>query len=498
MLGMRCTALILVMSAVAGAVGCSDSTTPGGIDSGVDASADGGAIDAHINTDATDFADLGDAAFDARVDAGADAAVDMARVDASLPNSGAFFVTSALSFDTSGGGGGAPLIRSHTFSLFLDSISETTVHGVGGAFGQAWNVTFSHAATGAALELDSTFTTNFEDIDDASCGRDGPIRYQQMTITLSDSNADGVAEITGTANGTVDSFGGDVIWSTPFVATLTGLQENDAPIITHLVRQSDPVHPVDTVGAMFSEPLMAGVSGVMHSEAGDVPLVWGVGDDAPMYAHSQGMLPWGATMSVVLTEAKDLTGIVLAAESPTFTTAADPGVFNEWSFEASPIHMYATDAARREALSTFAYDDSGYALYVPSGGYDSGVMMYLPPGRATLRVPVSGSPDILTFDIALVLNEGSESAYFFGGVDVIVPSTGEHLDVALPDFDSAVIVNDHTAFERVQVLIGDAVFSGATELIVDVRGDNSRCGGFRPPPPRGVLIDNIALGVETL
>lgn len=470
-------------------VGCSDSTTISGTDAGMDS----GSSDSGTDSSVLDGgADLG---LDAgSQDLGSDGSpADMNPPDASLPTSGSFHLNAAFTYDTSGGGGGAPSVRNHEFVMFLEALDTATATGFAGAFGGSDNVTFLQGTSRGALTLSGRFDIPFVDIGTSTCGRDGPVHYTSMSLTLSDNDSDGIVDITGSAEGMVDSFGGDVIWSTPFTAVITGQQEVDAPTLARLIKNGDVVNPVDTVSAWFTEPLRAGVTGSFESSAGNVPLAFS-DSEAAMSASSHGVFPWGATMTLALTGAADFTDIGFASTPTTFSTIGDPGLFTEWDFEAGSIHAYTENDTRRADLTEFGFD-SGYALYVPSRHYDSELSMVVPAGRATMRVAISDVTNILSFDVALVENDGETTGYFLGAVDVIIPSSGEHIRATIPTFESGTVVNNHTPFVTVSVLIDSAIFAGDPEVILDVQGDGLGCG-FRPPAPRGLLVDNITMTAE--
>lgn len=476
-------------------VGCSDDSHPIDSDAGMDGSiTDGGNNDGGNNDGGADLGvDLGPA--DGGVDLGpTDGGTDMNDIDASIPESASFAVTATLDYDDTEGGG-PPSASTHAFTLFLNNLLEGAVEGTFGTHGDAELKAFTRGGAANTFTMASSISLRFEELSSSACGSDGPIRYASMTLTLADADHDGVWEISGTAEGQVDSFGGDVIWSTPFTATISGTQEFDAPSITRVVTTGEPIHPIDPVTTIFSEPLGVFTTGTWHSTAGDVPML-SESPTSPAMTTTNGVFPWGATFMPVIEGASDLTGLAFGGTLPSLTTISDPGILTEMDFEAGSIHAYLDHSARREDVTTFGFDSTNYALYVPSGGYDSELGMYVPPGRATMRVTIPGAPTYLYFDMALVVNEGVSFTDFFGRISIVAVSNGARLDVTIPDFPSDSIVNNHTGFMPVEVFVDGAVPTGETELIFDVLGDGVICG-FRPPPPRGVLIDNIRFVTES-
>lgn len=471
--------------------GCSDDSHPIDSDAGMDGSVtDGGNTDGG-NTDGGNTDGAADLGRDLDT---ADGTTDMTDVDASLPTSASFNVVASLTYDSSGGGGSPPSSHEHDFTIFVDAIGSGSATGLFGAYGESVLKALTTGSASNELSLASQLSIRFENLSATACGTDGPIRYDSMSITLTDSNHDGNLELTGTAEGEVSSFGGDVIWSTPFTATLTGAQEYDGPSITRVINTGEPIHPIDRVTTVFNEPLSTVESAVWHSDAGDVAMQF-ESATGPAMASTSGVFPWGSTFTPVITGATDFTGAAFGGSLPSLTSISDPGILAELDFEAGSIHAYLANSARREDVASFGFDTTNFALYVPSGGYDSELAMYVPAGRATMRVTIPGAPTYLYFDMALVLNDGVTFADFFGRISIVAVSNGTHLDVTIPDFPADSIVNNHTGFVPVEVFVDGAVPAGETELIFDVVGDGVSCG-FRPPPPRGVLIDNIRFVTE--
>lgn len=376
----------------------------------------------------------------------------------------------------------------HRFTLHLTPTREGA-DAIAGTYGDAESFSLAGAST---LRLTSPVSIAIED--PGYCASYGPMGYEAMEIALTDSDGDGAPDrLGGTASGSIELIGGDVIWSATFTATLRGELDREPPSLT-VTSGIDAINPVDGVAVRASEPLPAGtaITLVGPTDENIVPLAPIEGRAATYATPSGALLAWGIPYDVLVApRLVDLAGNLPASVPLRITTAADPGIQPEDGFEGGAHALLGGEAALVDATDGATVIAGARSLMVPPPPMFSGTG----GGRITMRLAVASGESTLHLRYRFLANQVS-GGYFFGSTGVHVRGAATAalpLTVGIGDADwvesgiaGAQFIGPPASIDM--PLPGAAASAGEVVLDIDVR--SPVCGGPLPELA-GIMIDDV-------
>ncbi|MCC7539647.1 MAG: hypothetical protein IT379_25720 [Deltaproteobacteria bacterium] len=405
-----------------------------------------------------------------------------------------FDVVARLEPDPSGGGGPmGDLPAEHAFTLRLETVADG-LRAILGRSGTVAEVMLAGRGDGTFTYEAPMFGGISVGVDRApgSCGGAVGAQYERIEIRLESTPGETVGRVVGTASGRISFTGGDVIWDEAFRATLDGPLDTTAPDYrTNVVEE--PHHPLDGFVVRTSEPLPRSV-GVGLAGIGPLEpvLVEPTAGAAAFFSLPTGtVLPWGTSLSVVFMPGLiDLAGneATPVPEAPP-ETLADPGLLAQDGFESAVRLWQMGDViVVAPGVGSPAPISGTGSLFVGPGDFSGG----LGGGRITARlaIPAGGTRLRARFR---TLGEFPGSG-FWNSIRLAAPNARVVERVSLPPSAGGAAPSGLARLPYAsEVLELDVPLpAGASgEVLLDI--DNRLgCGGL-PPPPTGILLDDLRI-----
>ena len=307
------------------------------------------------------------------------------------------------------------------------------------------------------------------------------VSVKELTLAGWDDDSDGIADrVEGQGRAQGSFFVGDQGFQVELSFTLSGLPDSHAPSLA-LARPS-PIHPLDGVLLRASEPVSI-ASTVSLSDVADagkrVALLGATASNGALGSFStSAVLAFGSTWSPTVT-GTDLAGLPFTTALAPIQVLADPGLFAQDGFEATPQALLSAGAVVVSHVGTIAALSGDHSLFVPAG---SSATLHLAATSAVSKVRFSAQ----SFSQA--------SGYAAGSPPLELAAVGGTRRLTVPSSTTGATPTD----------TGDATwrYAGAradydlalpepgTEFVVRIA--EPYCMGFCPPQ-QAVLIDDLVL-----
>ena len=404
--------------------------------------------------------------------------------DVAIPGgSRSFVVTATITAEPSFG----PIPETHVFTMWVDSVPASLSRVIAGASGSVDEAEIRAGRESAEERHVGPLELAVPPI--GECGGVGPVRYEGLALIVVDVDGDGLFDsFTGTARGTIQVVGGDIIDDVEFTATLVGVLDREAPRAELLGVVVDR-NPVDGVYVRLSEPLQAGTRAALIAGTTRIELTSGDDTDGPMarfFSPHEVVLPPGTTLSLQIEPFVDLAGNPGSMANPQ-VAIAPLAPLTEGGFEREVAGERLVDGlvevATRGTHAVIAGDRS--VALLPSFSERG--------GRVTLRVPLTDGASRVSLSYRVLRTESS-GGYFYGRAQLRGNGASGVSGVFEQDPDGATL--EPSGFEAapeagpMRTLSIDVPDGVSGEVLLDLDVDVGRCGGLLPPPS-GLLIDDV-------
>jgi hypothetical protein len=367
---------------------------------------------------------------------------------------------------------------SQSFTVWIDEQNSTLVAG---RAGQTAEVPLT--AAGEQLETTEAFSLPVDS--DEDCAQVRSLQYMTLSLQPQGRTADGQPErLTGTAEGRVNVIQGDVGEIVAFSASIDAPRDTTPPTLS----APETHHVVDSIRIGASEPLPQGTQASLATADGSttIELIAKPQDGAVgRFVNEEAMLPFGASLTVQPDpELDDLEGTGPVEPAVTVQTIADPGLLPESGFETgdAPDRMYLNGGAELvNSIGELPAIEGDRSLLLPE------------QSRATFRLDVDSGHTHVHASLRL-LGRYSSGAYFGGSLTAYRMGSGTQRSAELeqqhPGTESVETGADDWSHAGSAQQVRIPIPEGEGDVVLDVRGSSSPCGGLAPAPA-GLLLDEV-------
>lgn len=386
--------------------------------------------------------------------------------DVGLPFAGqrSYVVTALLQRD--GGFGDFP--DSHKFTLVLDADRRTAIAG-GVGVGEGFVASFEPTASGA-LHFTKPFSFAVP-----GCGSGGSIDYSDLTIAIDASD-----RLTGTGQGQVNFFTGDVGSTADATMSLMGDRDTQPPTLPTYV----DVDPFLSFWIPASEPLPPDTNAALRAPDGQtIALLWNgtPGICATRFGKASQILRYATQYQIVADGLTDFAGNV-ATGSMTLTTLPLPPLAAEDGFESVTGATFGGGQVLSGAGDPTITGTKSVYLAPTSGSFQFAVRLSVAAGDTTLsfafRTVTPGASSTPSFSPPVSWALGSEG--------------GTSTSLALPASTGA---STNATIGGAPVTIGPITTASVplpadvTNEVVLYRSTSASCGF--PLVTDGIIIDDV-------